>query len=29
MIEGARDKYRIFKVDNSHKLQQQAATPKK
>ncbi len=29
MIESERDQYRVFKVDNSHKLQQQVATPKK
>ena len=29
MIESERNQYRVFKGDNSHKLQQQAATPKK
>ena len=29
MIESERNQYRVFKVDNSHKLQQQAATLKK
>jgi hypothetical protein len=29
MIESERDQHRVFKVYNSHKLQQQVATPKK
>ena len=29
MSESGGDQYRVFKVDNSHKLQQQVSTPKK
>ena len=29
MVESERDQYRVFKVDNSHKLQQQVANQKK